>query len=226
MKSNKILRFAMLLTLTGCGPSADKPKLLTIETVSDSVIPESADIETEVIQLAEPTYYEKNFHRIGEEEMIGSKPLKKYLSDIGIPEKFKEIFITDGDSLNSEETSLALIDSIFSDDFERQPFYFVLFTRSMWWADGSFAEPLYIAAKRYAENETPTLLSYLTTEKVISDADYSNWAEGIAMEISISAEGLEKEALQNLRENMLQNTSKQEHAEVEKFIDKIDSHLQ
>ena len=78
------------------------------------------------------------------------------MADDKIPNVFKTVFQGER-ALNDDEETLALIDSLFSKDSERNPFYFVLVTRTMWWSDGAFSEPLGENAKKYIETEDETI---------------------------------------------------------------------
>ncbi len=179
------------------------------------------------VPVQEPvtSYYEKNFRAVETSEVIGNRTLKAHLSDPEIPSKFKEIFISNGDSLRDDALSLALTDSLFSNDEVRQPFYFVLFTRTMWWADAAFLEPLNFAAKKYAMIHTAMLMESLNGEPTLNDADRNHWTEAVAMEIAISSEGVEQEALEELRYVMMENAEPKQHESVQTFIEKVKAYL-
>lgn len=198
MKQVLYLISALIFLSLGCG----QPESGLTE--NDSLTPEVSENETIVNSDAHDTlsYYEKNFREIETSELIGRKPLNEYLLDRKIPIALRSLFNGDGSALNDSEDNLALIDSLFSKDDKRHPFYFVLVTRVFWWADGAFAEPLYMAVKDYIQGQPYQFSYYFLNEKVLTEADLFNWADAVAMEIGISDEGNEKAAIDNVEKIM------------------------
>lgn len=171
----------------------------------------------------ESSYYEKQFREIRMDETIGNRELSAYLSDPQIPAVFKTVFTGKG-NMSEHEDALPLTDSIFSRDTERQPFYFILFTRAIWWADGAFAEPLYLKARQYVSEETTVFLAAFRNEKVLTDADFKNWADAVAMEIGISDEHHEQDAIDKLEKQMLDNCSScsaEDRQLIKRFIQQV-----
>ncbi|MEY3398423.1 MAG: hypothetical protein RL220_1017, partial [Bacteroidota bacterium] len=117
----------------------------------------------------EGSYIQKHFREIRGEEYIGTRTLNEHLADPNIPALFKEIFqvkkeLNDGDDNNS------VTDSLFSPDEMRHPFYFVLATRCMWYADGAFAEPFYVGISSWIRQHPAAFMRYFRQEKVLTDA--------------------------------------------------------
>jgi len=204
-----------------------KKKIKASETVSVTTTTLSnKNIETDSstsVRLIDKSFHQRNFIKIDLDEKIGIKPLRQYLADDKIPNAFKTVFQGEK-ALNDDEETLALIDSLFSKDRERHPFYFVLATRTMWWSDGAFSEPLCEKAKKYVETETKQFLKYFGTEKVLTEADFNKWTEYVAGEIGITAENKELQEAENVRKRMMKSCSDctlAEQKEIDRFIEKV-----
>ena len=166
---------------------------------------------------------DEKFRQISLDEKIGNRTLEDYLSDEKISQTFKDVF-QQRQSLNDDDETLALIDSLFSSDKERHPFYFVLVTRAMWWSDGAFSEPLVMAAKKYVELNTQQFLEYFSTEPVLTMFDFEQWAKYTLYEILVDAEGKEKEQIEKTKNLMTKNCvecSTKKIEMIEKFIENM-----
>lgn len=219
-----ILTITIILFL-GCGQTVNKKSIKTSDTVSVTTTTLSnKNIETDslpAIKLIDNSFHQRNFIKIDLDEKIGNKTLRQYLEDDKIPYIFKTVFQGER-ALNDDEETLALIDSLFSKDSERHPFYFVLVTRTMWWSDGAFSEPLGENAKKYIETETKQFFKYFKNEKVLTEADYSKWTEYVAGEIGITAENNELQEAENVRKRMMKSCSDctlAEQREIDRFIE-------
>jgi len=188
------LVFILNVFVGGCGQATNKQADVTInETVSEQIENDST-IQNNPVE---------NFRQIASDETIGNRTLKDYLSDEKIPQTFKIVF-QQRKNPDVDEKTLAIIDSLFSTDKERLPFYFLLVTRTMRWADGAFAEPLGMAVKEYIESNTQQFLTYFSTEIVLTQFDFKQWAKTTLYEILIdSEENLEE--LENTRNMMKKN---------------------
>lgn len=83
--------------------------------------------------------------------------IDKYLNDKNINQLSKDLYLGKIKPTENRD-NLALIDSINTNSYAR-PFYFLVITKTMKYADGSYAEPLGIAAKAFVENNTYEFLS-------------------------------------------------------------------
>lgn len=156
-------------------------------------------------------------------QKIGGRTLKQYFSDEKIPDLFKTVFRGER-KLNDDDETLSLIDSLFSKDKDRHPFYFLLVTKTMYWSDGAFSEPLGQSAKEYVENESRQFLNYFKTEKVLTEEDFNNWADYVAGEIGISSENNELQEIENVRKRIVKNCtdcSTEDQKQISKFIDRM-----
>jgi len=202
----------------GCGQAPNKQTgVATNEIVSSKQEENDSTIQEEYNNNSVGNE-EKNFRQIALEEKIGNRTLKEYLLDEKIPQTFKDVF-QQKQKLTDDEKTFALIDSIFSSDKERHPFYFVLVTRTMWWSDGAFSEPLGMAARKYVENSTQKFLAYFSTELTLTSFDFERWAIYTLHEILIDTDENIKE-LENTRILMKKNC-KECSPENIKMIDKF-----
>ena len=147
---------------------------------------------------------EKNFRQIDLEEKIGNRTLKDYLLDEKIPQFFKDIFQQKQNISDNDET-FALLDSLFSTDMERHPFYFVLVTRITWWSDGAVSEVLGGTVKEYVETNTQQFLDYFSTESVLTTFDFERWAGHTLGEIHIDSEDNVEQEIENTKRLMKEN---------------------
>ena len=161
-------------------------------------------------------------------QKIGERTLKQYLSDEKIPTVFKTVFQGER-KLNDDEETLSIIDSLFSKDKDRHPFYFLLVTKIMYWSDGAFSEPLGLLAKEYIEKETRQFLTYFKSEKVLTNNDFNKWADYLVGEIGISSENNEHQEIENVRKRMIKNCSDcstEDQKQINKFIDRMKEYNQ
>ena len=209
-----------MLIADGCGQVTNKRTEETInETVSeqranDSIV--QGEYNNNSVENAG-----KNFRQIGLDEKIGNRSLRDYLSDKKIPKVFKDVFLQKKSLFEEEEKMLPLLDSLFSTDKERHPFYFALVTRATWWSDGAFAEALGMAIREYVESNTQQFLAYFSTEIVLTQFDFKQWAKCTLYEILIDSDGKIKE-LENTRNLMKKNCngcSTEKIKMIDKFIE-------
>ncbi len=228
MRTRHIDIFTILILLFfGCGQTVSKKTIKVSDT--DSMTPNTLSNKNMVsdsltsVKVIDKSFHQRNFIKIDLDEKIGGKTLRQYLADDKIPNVFKTVFQGER-ALNDDEETLALIDSLFSKDSERHPFYFVLATRTMWWSDGAFSEPLGEKAKKYVETETKQFLKYFETEKVLTESDFNKWTEYVAGEIGITDENNELQEAENVRKRMMESYSDctlAEQKEIDRFIEKV-----
>ena len=220
MRKLVVILTIFILIAGGCGQAPNKQtEVATNETVSGQVENDST-IQEEYNN--NPVENEKNnFRQIGLDETIGNQTLKDYLSDEKIPQTFRNVFQQKQTLYKEEVKTLPLIDSLFSADKERHPFYFVLITRTMWWADGAFGEALGMAARKYVESNTQQFLDYFLTETVLTSFDFEQWAVCTLHEILIDSDEniKEFENTRNLMKKKCKGCSPEKIKMIDKFID-------
>ena len=204
MRKLVVILSILNLIAGGCGQVTNKRTGVTInETVSEQ---RENDSTVQVKYNNNPVENAgKDFRQIGLDEKIGNRTLRDYLSDEKIPKVFKDVFLQKQSLFEEEEKTLTLIDSLFSTDKERHPFYFALVTRATWWSDGAFSEPLGMAVKEYVEFNTQQFLEYFSTETILTLFDFKKWAEYTLGEILIEYEDNFKMEIENTRALMKKN---------------------
>lgn len=140
--------------------------------------------------------------RFQQSDIIGTRTISEYLTDDLVPEYFKYVFLNSEEKLSDDNSSLAIIDSLLSNDTVRHPFYFVLVTRTMAYADGAYAEPLGIAALEFFRTRPDEFFRYFESEIILTEIDFKNWINVISMEINIAHEGYEIQYLNTLQIEM------------------------
>ena len=221
MRKPVVILSIFILIVGGCGQATNKQtREINNETISEQ---EKKDCTVQVEYNNDPVESEKeNFRQIGLNETIGKRTLQDYLSDEKIPQTFKNVFQQKQKLTNNDET-LALIDSLFSTDKERHPFYFTLVTRATWLSDGAFSEVLGMAIRKYVETNTQQFLTYFLTETVLTQFDFKHWAYYTLVEILIDSDENIKE-VENTRNLMKKNCiecSPEKIKMIDKFIECI-----
>jgi hypothetical protein len=130
--------------------------------------------------------------------------VQSFLRDKKITQLAKDLYLEKVRPTDSNE-NLSLIDSINSNGKARG-FYFIVITKTMKYADGAYSEPLGIAAKQYVENNSLEFLTYFfENDDLLTTQDFYNWASLVYGEIQIDSEGKEKNAVNELKTNMINN---------------------
>ena len=139
-----------------------------------------------------------------QDSIFAGHPISFYIAHQGIPQGCKDIFKSIRKPADDPE-GLALLDSILTSNDETRPFYFLTVTRTMEKADGAFAEPLGMVARQFVETRTKEFVNYFRNGSLLTEQDFGEWAETVAGEIKISAEGNEKTELANLNSKLRLN---------------------
>jgi hypothetical protein len=157
------------------------------------------------------------------DSILAGHPIQFYLNHPDIPQVCKDLF-TNVRKPTDDADVLSLLDSVFTSNDETRPFYFLTITKTMAKADGAYAEPLGIMAKKFVEERTKEFVSYFLRESLLSDIDFQEWARSVAGEVEISAEGKEMEELDRfanvVRLNCDQCFQSQEKI-IESFIERV-----
>jgi len=211
MRKIVIILSILVLIASGCGQTTKK----RAETNSIEIISEQEEYGNNLVENKKD-----NFRQIELDEKIGNRTLKEYLLDENIPQVFKDVFQQKQGLYDNDET-FTLIDSLSSTDKERHPFYFVLATRAMWWSDGAFSEPLGMAIRKYVESNTKQFLAYFSTEVVLTQFDFQQWAKYTLYEILIDSDEniAEVENTRNLMRKNCKQCSSEKIVMIDKFIE-------
>ena len=215
----KVIGVVAICLVFSCGRVEEQKQ----SSVRQSPAPIGNEPETDSGFINNEPESDYGFREIKLNEKIGSKTLQEHLKDPAIPVLYKDIFLKKV-TLYDDDKTLSLIDSLFSTDRERHPFYFTLVTTTLWWADGAFAEPLGISMKEYVENNPKQFVTYFMSEPVLTEADFKKWADGVAMEIGIQHEHYEVEETERVESRMLgncQDCNAEEKKMVQQFVGKM-----
>jgi hypothetical protein len=145
------------------------------------------------------------------------------LTDSAINPYFKEI-LKKGCLVNhpDDNVMLSITDSLFTLDAERQLFYFIVFTKSMYKSDGFYSEALGLSALRFVRENTDRFADYFNIIPLLSDKDFNNWIDVVWGEIMISEENQECKAIDDLEIQLNENIKgnrKGYKLIIDKFID-------
>jgi len=149
-----------------------------------------------------------------------------YLNHRQIPNVCKDLY-TNKRSPSDDNDVLALLDSIFTNNNETRPFYFLTLTKTMEKADGAYAESIGIMAKNFVEKRSEEFIKYFANEPMLTKKDFEEWAISIAGEIQISFENSENEEIQKLKNTMINNCSScnnQNKLLIDDFVNLIKNH--
>jgi len=222
MRKIVIILSVLALVASSCGQATKKQA----ESKNNEVAEKQEETHRTIVQEENDNNSAENeeerFRQISLDEKIGKLTLKDYLLDEKIPQFFKDV-IQQKQRLSDDEKTFALIDSLFSTDKERHPFYFVLVTRALWRADGALAEPLGMAVREYVESNTQQFLDYFSTEIVLTQFDFKHWARSTLYEILIDSDDNIEEC-ENTRKLMKKNCNECSSEKI-KMIDKFTEYM-
>jgi hypothetical protein len=150
--------------------------------------------------------------------LFAGHPISFYLEHRQIPQICKEIYLKTTPPTDDNKT-LGLMDSLFTNNKETRPFYFLTLTETMKKADGAYAEPLGIMAKKFVEENTKEFLNYFINEPMMPREYLNEWAYTVAGEISIIAEKNEKKEADRIKRIMMKNCAECNEEEKQLFDD-------
>jgi hypothetical protein len=101
-----------------------------------------------------------------------------------------------------------------------QPFYFVVFTKSMNGADGFISEGIGDSAFRFITTRTDDFANYFNRFPELNEQDLGNWAQYIFGEIQITREHEELKGLREL-ENLLSKNEEKSTKENQTMISRL-----
>ncbi len=129
-----------------------------------------------------------------------------FLKHDQIPQVCKDLFLKKRAPIDDSDI-LSLMDSIFTNNNDTRPFYFLTITQTMEKADGAYAEPLGMMAKSFVEKRTKDFIGLFENESLLTKRDFDEWAMSVAGEIEIMSEGKEQLEIANVQSKMILNCS-------------------
>jgi len=197
----KFIPFAFLLLIVSCAHLQKKTDEKTVETENTNETPKI---------LAEC-----------------QKELNNAYDNAAIDEYYKEIYKIGKLVVEEDGKMISITENLFSQEEDKDLFYFVVFTKSMNGADGFYSEALGVSALKFLKEYPQRFAAYFncSTEK-LDDNDIYNWAFFIKSEIAISNEGNEAQALEELGQFLTENVKdgkSEEKAFIQQFIKRLDN---
>ena len=114
---------------------------------------------------------------------------QSFINNHKTPALAKNIYLDKEWSLENNNESLALLDSLTAKDKSSRPFYFKVVTKSEEKSDGYYSEALGSVGYNYILNNTQEFASYFDYNKCNTDKDLAIWADIVILELSIAEEG-------------------------------------
>jgi hypothetical protein len=154
--------------------------------------------------------------------------LNKALADTTIDDYYKEIYRQEKLISAHDNKMLSITEFLFTDEPEKDLFYFIVFTKSMNGSDGFYSEAVGLSSFKFVTTKTEQFADYFNIAPKLTDQDMENWAEYVYGEIQISRENEEKQAVKELEKKLLDNIKearKEYRLIIETFIEKIKSRM-
>lgn len=215
MTIKPILIFGLFCFFLSCGSQAARQG----ENIVGSVIEKNDEEKAEMTDLL----------RIAEDEEIDSphqQELNKALADPTIDEYYKEIFRHNKLFPADDRKMLSITEKLFTNDPDKDLFFFIVFTKSMNGSDGFNSEAIGLSAFRFVTEKTIEFVDYFSNAPNLNEQDMDSWAEYVYGEIQISREDEEEIAVKELEAQLNDNiigTNKEYKAVIDKFLLKVKS---
>lgn len=205
--------FGLTFLFLSCGPQTDNKETRTTESklVNDST-PEKTKTETTTSNQKEET------------ASPFRQELNKALADTTIDDYYKEIYRQEKLISADDNKMLSITENLFTDDPDKDLFYFVVFTKSMNGSDGFYSEALGLSSFEFVSTKTEKFTDYFNIAPKLTDHDMDNWARYVCGEIGISREYHEEKAVKELEKQLLENikeTRKEYRVIIEQLIERI-----
>jgi hypothetical protein len=207
--------FGLTFLFLSCGQQTENKETRTTESklVNDS-IPEKTKTETTTKNPKEET---ASPYR---------QEINKALADTTIDDYYKEIYRQEKLISADDNKMLSITENLFTDDPDKDLFYFIVFTKSMNGSDGFYSEALGLSSFEFVTTKTEKFADYFNIAPKLTDQDMDNWAQYVYGEIQISRENHEEKAVKELETQLFENIKgdrKEYRVIIERFIEKIKS---
>lgn len=215
MRLKTTLILGLTFLLLSCGQQTDQKENLNKESklVTESVKKENRQ---------DTTAKNQNQKTISPYQ----QELNKTLADTTIDEYYKEIYRQEKLISADDNKMLSITEQLFTDDPDKDLFYFIVFTKSMNGSDGFYSEAVGLSSFEFVTTKTEKFADYFNIAPKLTDQDMENWAQYVYGEIQISRENEEEQAVKELERKLLENIKearKEYQVIIEKFIEKIKS---
>jgi hypothetical protein len=184
---------------------------------------ESINVKDNIVEIAK-TY------TLTKESSISpyQQELNKALTDPTIDNYYKEIYRQEKLIVADDDKMLSITEMLFTNDKDKDLFFFIVFTKSINGSDSFYAEAAGLSAYEFVTKKTEWFADYFNIALKLNVQDMDNWAKIVYSEIQISRENEEKKAVKELENQLLENISvaRKEYEHVIKvFVEKVKSNL-
>jgi len=168
-----------------------------------------------------------NATTVDQVDEIGSpyqQELNRALADSSIDDYYKEIYRQEELVPAEDSKMLSIREKLFTDDSDKDLFFFIVFTKSLNGSDGFYSEAAGLSAFEFVTKRTEWFADYFSVAPKLNDRDMENWAKYVYGEIKISRENEETEAVQELEAQLYENIKiarGEYHAVIEEFMAKV-----
>jgi hypothetical protein len=215
MRLKTTLLFGLTFLFLSCGPQNDNnEKSITGSEFETDSFTEKKDQDTSI--------------RIQTQETVSAyqQELNKALADTAVDDYYKEIY-RQGKLISADDNKmLSITDSLFTDDPDKDLFYFIVFTKSMNGSDGFYSEAVGLSSFEFVRTRTEKFADYFFIAPKLTDQDMDKWAQSVYGELQISRENEEEQAVRELERELLDSIKearKENRVIIERFIEKIKS---
>ena len=115
--------------------------------------------------------------------------IASFLNDPYIPSCIKDLYTHKLNPNENDSCAFQLIDSLYSRDRLRQPYYFLTLTRTFEAADASYSEAVCQLSMEYILNNTAEFLDQFLYNENLTRHDLEMWADNTMMELIDFADG-------------------------------------
>lgn len=215
MRLNATLIFGLTFLLLSCGQQTDQKDKSNTES--------KIDIEP-FTDKKEPDTTTKNQKQ--KTVSLYQQELNKSIDDNTIDDYYKDIYRQEKLISADDDKMLSITERLFTDDPEKDLFYFIVFTKSMNGSDGFYSEAVAFSSFEFVTTKTEKFADYFNITPKLTDKDMKNWAQYVYGEIQISRENEEEQAVKELERKLLDNireARKEYRIVIENFIENIKS---
>lgn len=152
--------------------------------------------------------------------------LNKALADPTIDKYYKEIYWQEKLIREDDNKMLSITEKLFTNDTDKDLFFFIVFTKSMNGSDGFYSEAVGLSAFEFVTKKTEWFADYFNIAPKLDEQDMDNWAKYVYGEIQISKENEKKKAIKDLESQLFENIKgarKEYENVINKFIEKVKS---
>lgn len=191
---------------------------------NETQLTKSSEVEATIVETAKID----SITKVQTDQTVSSnqQELNKALTDPTIDNYYKEIYRQEKLISAEENKMLSITEELFTKDYEKDLFFFIVFTKSMNGSDGFYSEAVGLSAFEFVTKKTEWFADYFNIAPKLNEQDMDNWAQYVYGEIQISRENEEEKAVKELESQLLENikvANKEYEIVIKRFIEKVKS---